>query len=122
VPSRATGTTAVPQYEHNGAVAVLLVPALTLFILYGPSPYPAMVLLFASLILYALDLANHRDGVAIGIWVAFCLTGVAHMIGLSIKGNSDQGIRLTEALSTSVDIILLFCLVRTLKMKQSIRP
>eukprot|EP00978_Attheya_sp_CCMP212_P021168 scaffold61530_cov51-Attheya_sp.AAC.3 len=112
VPSRATTTTsaAVPQYEHNGAVAVLLVPALTLFILYGPSPYPAMVLLFASLILYALDLANHRDGVAIGIWVAFCLTGVAHMIGLSIKGNSDQGVRLTEALSTSVDIILLFCL------------
>mmetsp|Transcript_10802 Transcript_10802/g.19730 ORF Transcript_10802/g.19730 Transcript_10802/m.19730 type:complete len:1291 (-) Transcript_10802:164-4036(-) len=110
VPSRATATSAVPQYEHNGAVAVLLVPALTLFILYGPSPYPAMVLLFASLILYALDLANHRDGVAIGIWVAFCLTGVAHMIGLSVKGNSDQGIRLTEALSTSVDIILLFCL------------
>ena len=56
-------------YTHNGASLSFLIPALASVLWWHDSIIVIQIFLFVVVALYALDLINSRDGVAIGVWI-----------------------------------------------------
>ena len=65
---RATGSSST--YAHNAATLSFLVPTLASVLWWHESILVLQIFLFIGLGLYALDLMNSRDGVAVGVWIA----------------------------------------------------
>jgi hypothetical protein len=99
-----------PAYRHNRSTAMVLLPSLACLLLLHPTPHPLTSTLFTTLVLYIMDLANFRDGTAMGIWIGFALSSVSLLSGLVIGGEDDSswGVILGRLL---MSILLLLCLV-----------
>ena len=97
-----------PRYHHNKSTALILLPPLTCLLLFHPTPHPLIAMLFTSLVLYGLDLANTRDGTALGVWLGFAISSITLLSGLW----DDASVGLATIVArVSSSILLLFCLV-----------
>lgn len=109
--SATTGTKSTrspPRYRHNRSVSPILLPPLLCLLLFHPTAHPLIATLFMTLVLYALDLANMRDGAALGVWLGFALSSLTLLSGLW----DDASVALTTIVAQiSSSILLLFCLV-----------
>jgi hypothetical protein len=66
-----TATDSEPlQYEHNSTALALLLPSLLSILWRHESPIILQTLLILGLILYALDMVNARDALAIVAWIS----------------------------------------------------
>lgn len=74
-----------PHYAHNAATLSFLVPSLASVLWYHDSIIVLQVFLFIGLGLYALDLMNSRDGVAVGVWIAALGMTIASGCGTLLK-------------------------------------
>ena len=100
-----------PAYRHNRSTTMILLPSLACLLLLHPTPHPLTSTLLTTLVLYILDLANFRDGTAMGIWIGFALSSLSLLSGLVIGGGDDEstwGMVLGRLL---MSILLLLCLV-----------
>ena len=57
------------QYQHNIACSCFLLPSLASILWWHESPVILQVFLFYALVVYAMDLMNTRDGMAVILWL-----------------------------------------------------
>ncbi len=99
-----------PSYRHNRSTAMILLPSLACLLLLHPTPHPLTSTLLATLVLYIMDLANFRDGTALGIWIGFALSSVSLLSGLVVGGEDDSSWSVVLG-RLFISILLLLCLV-----------
>uniref|UniRef100_A0A6U6IPV7 Uncharacterized protein n=1 Tax=Odontella aurita TaxID=265563 RepID=A0A6U6IPV7_9STRA len=116
---QANGVPEKRNYAHNGATACLIVPSLLSLVMLHPTPYPLIVLLFSTLLLYALDLSNSRDGAALGVWISFVAISLSLLSGIRREANMFGGNWAYVVTKTAGSVILIFTLAcwATLQMK-----
>ena len=99
-----------PSYRHNRSTAMILLPSLACLLLLHPTPHPLTSTLLATLVLYIMDLANFRDGTALGIWIGFALSSVSLLSGLVVGGEDDSPWSIVLG-RLFISTLLLLCLV-----------
>ena len=85
------GSPVTSQYAHNAASLSFLVPALASVLWWHDSIIVLQVFLFVALGLYALDLSNSRDGIALGVWIGALIMTIASGYGTLLQVD-DAGI------------------------------
>lgn len=100
-----------PAYRHNRSTAMILLPSLACLLLLHPTPHPLTSTLLTALVLYIMDLANFRDGTAMGIWIGFALSSVSLLSGLVVGGSDDDSTWGSVLGRLLMSILLLLCLV-----------
>ena len=74
-----------PHYAHNAASLSFLVPALASILWWHDSIIVLQIFLFVVLGLYALDLMNSRDGIAMGVWIGALVMTIASGYGTLLQ-------------------------------------
>ena len=90
---------------------MILLPSLACLLLLHPTPHPLTSTLLTTLVLYIMDLANFRDGTAMGIWIGFALSSVSLLSGLVVGGSDDDSTWGSVLGRLLMSILLLLCLV-----------
>ena len=90
---------------------MILLPSLACLLLLHPTPHPLTSTLLTTLVLYIMDLANFRDGTAMGIWIGFALSSVSLLSGLVIGGSDDDSTWGAVLGRLLMSILFLLCLV-----------
>ncbi len=76
-----------PHYSHNTAALSLLLPSLASILWWHDSIIVLQIFLFVALGLYALDLINSRDGVAVGVWIGALSMTIASAYGTLLQAD-----------------------------------
>ena len=76
-----------PQYAHNTGALSLLLPSLASILWWHDSIVVLQIFLFVALGLYALDLINSRDGVAVGVWIGALSMTIASAYGTLLQAD-----------------------------------
>jgi hypothetical protein len=103
------------EYKHNRVSLVFLVPPLVLLFWSFESPYPLQTLIFLTLALYGMDMANARELLAVFLWVcAAILTMVTGwFLLLETPDDADTGLAtLSIIVRTTGHCFLFLSLVR----------
>lgn len=89
-----------PHYSHNVATLSLLVPTLASILWWHDSIIVLQIFLFVALGLYAFDLVNSRDGIAVGVWIGALSMTIASGYGtlLQVDGSSATGVSMINFL------------------------
>ena len=91
-----------PGYSHNLATLSFLLPTLASILWWHDSIIVLQIFLFVALGLYALDLSNSRDGIAVGVWIG----------ALSMTLASGYGTLLQMDDSNATGISMISCLLQ----------
>jgi len=91
-----------PSYSHNLATLSFLLPTLASILWWHDSIIVLQIFLFVALGLYALDLSNSRDGIAVGVWIG----------ALSMTLASGYGTLLQMDDSNATGISMISCLLQ----------
>jgi hypothetical protein len=84
-------------YFHNTATLSFLIPTLASILWWHDSIIVLQTFLFVALGLYALDLLNSRDGIAVGVWIG--------AFGMTIASGYGTLLQVDESSSTGVSMI-----------------
>jgi hypothetical protein len=99
-------------YKYNSTIAKLLIPSLSVTYLCHHSPIPFIVTLYAVLFLYGVDLSGSKEGITVGIWIAYGTIFISVVIEYYSTGQEHAW----GFLGLIADGLNLFCLVRLLLM------
>lgn len=89
-----------PHYSHNVAALLFLVPTLASILWWHDSIIVLQIFLFIALGLYALDLLNSRDIIAVGVWIGALSMTIASGYGtlLQVDDASATGVSMIKFL------------------------